>query len=249
MIKLRTIVILLIIYVVSYISVLCHINLLYPYYVLKDLLLYPVHALSNNHDLEISNSLHDSIISSLQEDISDLKKLNNINTVLSDFKYTNATIIERNRQYWFNTITIDKGKKDGIKEDMAVINNDGLIGRISTVGFNTSTIKLITTNDVKNKISVVIKNNSKDVYGILNGYDSENNLLKIILHEKVELNDKAKVETTGLGGIFPKGILIGEVYDTMQEDDLVSEIVLVKPIVNLEGESYVSILQRKEDNS
>lgn len=249
MIKLRTIIIVIIIYVISYISVTYNVNLLYPYFLLKDTLLYPVHALTNNNELVLSNSLHDGIISALQDEIDNLKKLNNIKTVISDFNYVNATIIERNRQYWFNTITIDKGESDGIKEDMAVISGDGLVGRISSVRRSTSVIKLITTNDINNKISIVIKNKNKNIYGIINGYDSINNLLKVYISDNSEIDKNAKVETTGMGGVFPSGILIGEVFDTTLFTDSVSVIVRVRPIVNLEGERYVSILQRKESSN
>ena len=246
MIKLRTIVILVIIYLVSYVSITYNINLLYPYYLIKDIIIYPVKALTSNTDLTISNTFHNSIITSLQQEVDELKKISNIKTVLSDFDYVNATIIERNREYWFNTITIDKGKMDGLDTDMAVVDQDGLVGRISSVRDTTSDIKLITTSDVTNKISVLIKNKDKLVYGIINGYDSKMNLLKVYINEKMDIYDNSSVETTGMGGVFPKGILIGTVFDTMNDANEVSLIVRVRPSSNIEGERYVSILKRKE---
>ena len=246
MIKLRTIIIIVIIYVITYLSISFDINILYPYYLFKDIILYPVHALTDSKELVISNTFHDSIITNLQNEINELKELNNIENVLSDFNYVNATVISRNREYWFNTITIDKGKKNGLKENMAVVDSKGLIGRTTNVREFTSDIKLITTNDVTNKTSVVIKNKDKDVYGILNGYDEKLDLLKIIINEKIDVYEKMKVETTGMGGIYPRGILIGEVFDMIMGDDEVTTIVRVHPSSKIEGERYVSVLQRKE---
>ena len=162
---------------------------------------------------------------------------------LATFNRINATIIERNREYWFNNITINKGSNDGINLDMAVIDTNGLIGRISSVSDNMSVVKLITTNDTKNKISAVINNK---VYGIINGYDNKNNYLELIITELTEIKEGSIVETTGMGGVFPSGILIGKVHDVVKKDDI-TRVARVIPSGNINGEKYVSVLQRKED--
>ena len=219
---------------------------LYPYNLFKDILYYPVNAIKSD-ELSISNFLHDSIIEGLKEDVEDLLKLNNMNLSLSDFNYIKATVIERNREYWYNTLTINKGKSDGVDVDMAVIDVNGLIGRISKVGDNWAIVKLITTNDTKNKVSAVIKTNTEKIYGIISGYDSKDNLLNLIITDNSSSIKKGdKVETTGMGGIFPSNILIGSVFDIIKDDDEVTNIVRVIPSSNIEGEKYVVILQRKE---
>ena len=219
--------------------------LLYPFNKLKDLLYYPVKDISNL-DINSSNDLMESIISGLKEDNENLLKVNNLKESLNNFNYIKATVISRNREYWFNNITINKGKNDGIVLDMAVIDVNGLIGRISSVTDNISTIKLITTNDTKNKISAVIRNNEEKVYGIINGYDSKNNLLNLIITDKNDIKENSKVETTGMGGIFPSNILIGKVYDVIKDEDGITNIVRVIPSADIEGERYVVVLQRKE---
>ena len=129
---------------------------------------------------------------------------------------------------------------------MAVIDSDGLIGRISSVTNNTSVVKLITTNDIKCKISAVIRSNDRDIHGIINGYDSKNNLLHLIVDD-VDIIKNSKVETTGMGGVFPKGILIGKVFDVIKKDDEVTNIVRIVPSSDIKGENYVSILLRKKN--
>ena len=241
--KLRIIVILFLLYLLAFISLNYSLNLLSPYYYIKDLIIYPVLASVNHQELNLSLEMQNNLLESKSKEIEELKKLLAMKNVLTEFNYLNATIIMRNREYWFNTITIDKGKKDGIKEDMAVIDNNGLLGRISMVNENTSTVKLITTNDVTSKISVLIGDN---LYGITDGYDMDKHLLRVIaISEASDVLEK-EVLTTGMGGVFPKGILIGKVKQKEKLNDYVTDLLYVELASYVEGGNYVSVLQRKE---
>lgn len=244
MIKYKYSFLLLLVIVIFYIAILYPNKIIKPLSIIKDYIFYPVKAIPS--DINISSDMKDSIINELKDEVSELKKLNNIKFTLTDYNNINATIIERNREYWFNSLTINKGKSDGINIDMAVIDSNGLIGRISSVTSNTSTVKLITTNDVNNKISGVISYNDKKIFGIINGYDKENNLLHFIINNYEDIPKDKVVTTTGMGGVFPSGIIIGKVFDTIKKEDDVTNIVRIKPISNIEGDKYVSILQRKE---
>ncbi len=245
MIKLKELIIIFIITFLLFISFNYHFDFLYPYYWLKDLLWYPVYANINDQNISLSEDFMLNKINSMEEEIDKLKELTNIENVLTEFDYLNATVIERNREYWFNTLTINKGYNNGIILDMAVIDSKGLIGRITSVRNNTSDIKLITTNDVNSKVSVVIKD-SENIYGITKGYDSKNDLLKVIISDNKNILKGTKVETTGMGGIFPKGILVGEVEDVIKDSDDVGNIVLVKLASDIKDVQYVSVIQRKE---
>ena len=213
---------------------------------IKDYIFYPVEAINEEDRLLLSDFMKDSIISDLMEDNRKLQELSNINLSLSSFNYINATIIERNREYWFNSITLNKGSDDGIKLDMAVIDNNGLIGRINHVSNKFSTVKLITTNDTKNKISAVIEDGNSKIYGIISGYDKTNNTLEMIITDNVEIKKDLLVKTTGMGGVFPSGILIGKVMDTIKKEDGVINIVRIIPASKIEEMRYATILQRKE---
>ena len=243
MIKGRYFIYLVLCLLLFYISITYPSKLFYPFYFLKEKIYYPVFAMENDNDFDTSIDFDKTIINNLNNEIEELKKLNNITMSLATFNRINATIIERNREYWFNNITINKGSNDGINLDMAVIDTNGLIGRISSVSDNMSVVKLITTNDTKNKISAVINNK---VYGIINGYDNKNNYLELIITELTEIKEGSVVETTGMGGVLPSGILIGKVHDVVKKDDI-TRVARVIPSGNINGEKYVSVLQRKED--
>ena len=245
--KVKSIFLLLLLILLSYFTMFNSSKLFSPFYAIKDLLFLSVHA--NTPKMDLSSGFKDSIINNLKEDIKELEKLNNITLSISDFEMINATVISRNRDYWFNTLTLNKGKSDGIDIDMAVIDSDGLIGRVSMVTNNTSVVKLITTNDVKSKISAVIHTTNDDIYGIINGYDNDNGLLSLIIMENEIIDKNSLVETTGMGGVFPRGILIGKVYDTIKKEDGITNVVRVKLNSNIKGERYVSVLSRKKVSS
>ena len=236
--KVKTFVILIIVYIISFISIKTNINLFYPYYVLKDVVFFSVKAESKEVTLD------SKVINGLNEE---LKKLNNLSSTLVDFKVVPALVTTRNKMYWFNTITINKGKNSGIKEDMAVIDSSGLIGKINKVGSNTSEVKLITTNDTNNKISVMIKSENDTIYGIMSGYDStENKMLVTSVNKDINIENGSSVYTSGMGGIFPSGILIGNVEKTIPDKYDVSKVILVTPSANINNMRFVNVLIRDE---
>ena len=182
----------------------------------------------------------------LRREIDALKKELNIDYVLTDYDYLNATVISRNIGYWYNTLTIDKGTNNGISEGMVVVNSTGLIGKIIKTTTFTSEVRLITTSDTNNKISVSISNGNGKINGLINRYDYENNFLEI---EGISNTEEVKVGdyvyTSGLGGVFPSGILIGTVESITTDEYDLAKIINVKPSINSNDINYVSVLKRK----
>ena len=243
--KRKSFLILILIYVISFISIRFGINLFYPYYLIKDIIFFPVNALEK--DIILSNELEEGINLELKNEYDELKKLNDLSNTLIDFDKVSALVIERNKMYWFNTIIINKGSSSGIKENMAVITGDGLIGRINKVSKTTSEVKLLTTNDVNNKISVMIKTDNDTIYGILSGYNVDENYLQVTsINKNINNLDNNLVYTSGMGGIFPSGILIGKVSGTIDDKYNVSKVIKVTPISDYNNTRFVNVLIRKE---
>ena len=183
----------------------------------------------------------------LKKELEKLKEELSIEHVLSDYDYLNATVISRNALYWYNYLTIDKGKHNGIKEGMVVINSTGLIGKIENVSTFSSDVKLITTNNTNNKISVTITNGDNKITGLINGYNYDDGLLNvegISNTETVAIGDM--VYTSGLGGVFPSGILIGKVETITTDVYDLSKIIKVKPSAKFNDINYVTILKRND---
>ena len=203
----------------------------------------------SNDILETSIDRIDSIEAEnieLRRQLDELKEELNINYTLTDYEYLNATVISRNVGFWYNTITIDKGSYNGIEKDMVVINSKGLIGKIIRTSTFTSDVRLITTSDTNNKISVHVSSNGNDLYGLINNYDYSNNLLEVegISNTKA-VNIGDFVYTSGLGGIFPSGILIGKVSEITTDSYDLAKIIKVTPSPDFNDINYVSVLKRK----
>lgn len=211
--------------------------------------MYPFTALNSDKDENQNESylIQKNVNATLEKEIAELKNVLELNKTLTEYDIENATILSRNKSYWFNNLTIDKGKKDGIKKDMAVITKNGLIGKISKVSYTSSEIKLLTSDDVNYKVSVAIKTNDSDNYAILNGYDKENNLLKVT---GVDKNTTAKkddvVVTSGLGGMFPGGIYVGVVEKIESDKYNLSKNIYIKTAQDFNDIHYVTVLKEKK---
>ena len=216
--------------------------------IINKVFMYPFTAL-NTSDITQDESylIQKNVNESLVKEIEELKAQLKLNSTLTEYMPINATILSRNKSYWFNTLTIDKGKKHGIKKDMAVITSEGLIGKISKVSKLSSEIKLITSDDVNYKVSVSIKTNDRETYGILNGYDIENNLIKISgVDRSIKVEKGNTVSTSGLGGVFPGGLYIGVVEKIENDKYDLSKTIYIKTKQDFDSIHYVTVLGEKQ---
>ena len=206
----------------------------------------------NNNILETSIDRIDSIEAEnieLRRQLEMLKEELNINYTLSDYEYLNATVVSRNVGYWHNKITINKGTYNGVEKDMVVISSKGLIGKVIKTSTFTSDVRLITTSDTSNKISVHISNGDNNLYGLINSYDYNKNVLELEgISNTKDVNIGDYVYTSGLGGVFPTGILIGIVEEITTDSYDLAKIIKVKPSADFNDINYVSILKRKSDS-
>ena len=187
-------------------------------------------------------------IEELQKEVTELKTTLELNATLSEYSYVNATVVNRNVGYWYNTFIIDKGSKNGVKEGDAVITNKGLIGKIINVSNFSSTVKLLTSDEISNKISIKISSDKDKHYGLLIGYDVTNNTYKIEgITNSDEIDEGDVVTTTGLTDYFPSGILIGHVSKVVKDEYDLNSIIEVTPSVNFNDVSIVTVLNRKAE--
>ena len=177
----------------------------------------------------------------LKKEIKELQKVLELNNTLES-KYINSSVIIRNIGYYYDELTIDKGSKHKRKKDMAVITSDGLIGTISKVSNLNSVVKLLTTDDINNKISVKIKVNNDYLYGLMVGYDKKTKCFIVEgIADNKEIPKGSVVTTTNFNDI-PGGILIGKVEKIKKDNFDLSRTLLVRSNVNFDNIKYVTVL-------
>jgi len=126
------------------------------------------------------------------------------------------------------------------------MNSTGLIGKIVSVSNFTSDIKLITTTDTNNKISVTVTDGENKITGLINKYDYDKKVLEVEGISNTEtVNVGDLVYSSGLGGVFPSGILIGKVESITTDVYDLSKIINVTPSVNFDDINYVRIIKRE----
>lgn len=187
---------------------------------------------------------YDNVISGinneLQNENNDLKEM--LELEKSNYSFIHAKVVERNIN-WYQEIKINKGSNNGIKTDMAVVSNNGLIGKITKVGDNFSIVKLLSSNSNDMKVSVNIVNDTESYHGILNGYNVDDGTLLIInvpKESKITIDDL--VYTSGLGGVYPAGIYIGKVVDITYDQFGLEKNIKVRKDSSYDTLRYVSII-------
>lgn len=165
----------------------------------------------------------------LEKDNNELRDILGEEETLRDFEPLQATVIGRNPDRWHEMIIINKGKTNGIKKNMAVVTAHGLIGKVKTVNQFSSTVQLLSAMDPKNRISAIVQGET-DVFGLVEGYDKEKKALLIkAIPSGVEIKKGQNVITSGLGGVFPKGLQIGKVIDVKPDEYGLNQTALVDP--------------------
>ncbi len=170
--------------------------------------------------------------SSIEKDYNELLKSNEfLNN--SSLNLIISKVMFRDIYEFSDYITIYKGSNNDIKEGMPVIDDNGLIGIISSVKKNTSIVKLI-TNKTTN-ISVKIN----DSYGILKSLDGKVFVSDFSYYDNINIGDK--IYTSGIGNI--KGdIYIGEVIDIKLNETEIEKIVEVKLASNINKLNYLYVV-------
>lgn len=169
-----------------------------------------------------------------------LRELLTMKSSLStDYQLVAAEIIARDLKNWNHRVTLNKGSKDGLAKDMAVLTHRGLIGRINSVTASTAEVLLIT--DRQGAVAALLQ--SSRYPGVVEGTTDNSNLLQMIhlpFDAPVEENDV--VVTSGLGGIIPKGIRIGYVEKIKVEPNGLMKRAIVKPFADLDRVEEVLVI-------
>ena len=180
------------------------------------------------------------------KEIEALKKELELNQTLASYEKVTANVITRSPDTWQDMLIVDKGSKDGIEVDMAVMSQKGLIGRVIEVNNASSKIELLTSsNESSNHFPVRVSSSSGEAFGLLKNYDEKTQALVVTqLTGDTNIKEGDVVQTSGLGGNSPANLPIGTVVKTKPDSFGLDREVYVKPYAGMYDISVVTIVQR-----
>lgn len=140
-----------------------------------------------------------------------------------------ARVIGRDISGWFGTIIIDRGSRDGVRRNAPVVTPDGVVGRVIEVTPSASRVLLIA--DARSAVSVLVQR-SRDA-GVVEGRG------EAILHMKylsrtTQVAAGDVVVTSGLGGVFPRGLVVGRIVKVIREEGALLQEAVVEPAASLD---------------
>jgi rod shape-determining protein MreC len=187
--------------------------------------------------------LHENV-QELEKENEQLRELLDKKESLRDFSSIQATVIARNPDRWHELVTVNKGEQHGVEKNMAVITSRGMIGKVKYVSQFTSTVQLLSDIDRTNRVSAFVRGN-EDVFGLIEGYDTERQalLFKRVPFD-VDIKEDQTVITSGLGGSFPIGLVIGVIDEVTPDEYGLTQTAYVKPAANLYDIDHVMIIKR-----
>lgn len=158
------------------------------------------------------------------------------------FDLVTATVIAREPGTWFSTIIINRGSENGLTKDMSVITPQGLVGHIVSVFNNSAKVMLIL--DPRSAVGGLVQRPESRVTGIVIGQAQDTTVpLMTNLARESDIIKGDRIITSGLGGIFPKGILIGEVIDVKNEEGGLLKYAEIKTAVDFSKLEEVLVIR------
>jgi rod shape-determining protein MreC len=150
-----------------------------------------------------------------------------------------ADVIARDPLGPVQAVTIDRGSRDGVQANMPVITWKGLIGRVVEVQPTSAKVLLIT--DVNSAVSVRIQDPASRATGVIRGVGDGRLLLQYVPRTDLLRTDDIAI-TSGSGGIFPPGVLVGRVLQVRQRDVEVFQEALVEPAADMRNLERLYVL-------
>lgn len=200
--------------------------------------------ISSLEELEAQNEI-------LQSENEELSALLDLQPSLVGKNVIASSVISRSPDTWLDSITIDVGSKSGVEKNMSVMTESGLVGHVTEVSATSSKVQLlITENNQMTNVAVSIQTADGIVSGILSDYDEKSQ--ELILEQvpkDAQISEGNTVTTSGLGGVSPEGLIIGEVTSASSDNFGLSQSVKVKPAADFKDIRTVLVVMTLNDSS
>ena len=157
-----------------------------------------------------------------------------------EYKTIPGYIIDKDISNYSKTIVINIGKNDGIEENMTVIADEGLVGHVISVTDNTSKVRTII--DTSSSISCLMSTN-KDSIVCKGTLDSNSELKAMYIPTDANVVQGDSVETSGMGGIYPKGIHVGTVKKIISTQNITDRYAMIETAVDFNKLNTVLVVK------
>lgn len=171
-----------------------------------------------------------------------LKEYLNLTKKYVEYKTIPCYVINKDISNYSKTIVINVGKKDGVEEKMTVIGNEGLVGHVVSVTDSTSKVQTII--DTASSVSCSMSTTKESIVckGTL---DDKSSLKAMYIPTNSNVIQGDSVETSGLGGIYPKGIHIGKISKVNNTQNMTDRYALVEAAVDFDKLDTVLVITNK----
>jgi rod shape-determining protein MreC len=169
------------------------------------------------HELEVENR--------------DLRNLLGLKERTGPGQLVPVSVIARDDTPYVQAITIDHGENDGVKQDAIVVTHQGLVGRVERANPTSAKVRLI--NDLNSSVSVRLQTESRTT-GVLRGQSQGNSMVIAYIPQTDVVQPGDVVLTSGLGGVFPEGLVVGKVARVEHKDADPFQVAVVDPAVQMD---------------
>ena len=159
----------------------------------------------------------------------------------SKYKVLTARIIGRDPSVWFDSSIVNRGSLDGVKLNMPVVTDGGLVGRVTAVSPLTAQVDLI-TRDKSGLGAVIGQIGESSALGVVSGTSKKELLEMKYVPGNVDVQVGQSVFTTGQDGIFPPGLKVGEIVNLVTGSATTPHQIQIRPAAKLSSMQEVAIL-------
>ncbi|MEG3041010.1 MAG: rod shape-determining protein MreC, partial [Clostridium sp.] len=190
------------------------------------------------------NSTQNELLRKENDRLRDMLSFAQIN---NEYNYIGTDIVSVSGNNFLDGYVVNKGEDDGIKKGMIAIEGDGLVGQVTSVGSNWSIVQSLCNENIAVAGYVL---STEESNGIVKGYKGNQDkflaqIMGLSLTSEIKKGDM--ILTSGLGGIYPKGIKIGEVLEVSEDRAKATKSAIVKPMVDFNKVEQLIIIAPKED--
>ena len=159
----------------------------------------------------------------------------------SQFDLVAARVIGREADSWSHMIVIDRGTMDGVHENMPVVTEKGLVGHVVEAGPNYAKVQLIL--DPRSSVGTLVQRAESRVVGIVEGDPANPTMPRMVnVPKNADIQEGDVIVTSGFGGMYPKGLVVGLVSSLENDEAGLLKIALLEPAVDFQRLEDVAVI-------